>query len=275
MTNYCTLETTFEIDHKRSKIRDLESDIAQDSFWDQNAQAQAIFSELTRLRSEVSSFDDVARLADDAAVMIELIKEAGESDDLLQELIGYVQRFIDRIDVLEIRSFLSGKYDDYPCFFSLNAGAGGTDAQDWVEMLLRMYTRWMDRRGLHYALVDETPGDEAGIKSVTLQVSGEFAFGLLKNEIGVHRLVRISPFNANGKRQTSFAAVDVVPEINQDFSDLVIDPKDLRVDTYRSTERVANTLTKPIRPCVSPICRLVLLHKVKRVDLKFQIEKPR
>ncbi len=183
----------------------------------------------------MASYEDIRRIGEDADVYIELIREEGESEAALAELDDYVKRFVDRIDTLEIRSYLSQKYDRLPCYFSLNSGAGGTDAQDWTEILLRMYTRWMDKAGFTYSLVDETPGDEAGIKSVTLQVAGEFAYGLLKTEIGVHRLVRISPFNANDKRQTSFAAVDVIPELSSDFSDVVIDSKDLRVDTYRAT----------------------------------------
>ena len=174
-------------------------------------------------------------MADDIEVLTELIKEEGDSEENTQELKGYLDRFISRIDVLEVRSYLSGKYDRYDCYFSLNSGAGGTDAQDWTEILLRMYTRWFDTRGFSYEIVDEMPGDEAGLKSVTVLVRGEFAYGFCKTEVGVHRLVRISPFNANGKRQTSFAAVDVVPEINQDYSDFHIDPKDLRVDTFRAT----------------------------------------
>ena len=183
----------------------------------------------------MASYDDIRRIGEDAEVYIELIREEGESEAAMVELDDYVKRFVDRIDTLEIRSYLSQKYDRLPCYFSLNSGAGGTDAQDWTEILLRMYTRWMDKSGFTYSLVDETPGDEAGIKSVTLQVAGELAYGLLKTEIGVHRLVRISPFNANDKRQTSFAAVDVIPELSSDFSDVVIDSKDLRVDTYRAT----------------------------------------
>ncbi len=146
-----------------------------------------------------------------------------------------VQSLVRDIDELEVHSYLSGKYDGYDCYFSINAGAGGTDAQDWAEMLQRMYTRWLDQKGYQWTLVDETVGDEAGIKSVTLQVKGDFAYGFLKTEVGVHRLVRISPFNANGKRQTSFAAVDVLPDLPMDFNDIQIDPKDLRVDTFRST----------------------------------------
>ncbi len=168
-------------------------------------------------------------------MLIELLREDPESVDIQSEIADHLTRLVGRIDTLEIRSYLSQKYDRYPCYFSLNAGAGGTDAQDWTEMLARMYSRWFDKNGFSVDLVDETPGDEAGLKSVTFRVAGEFAYGLLKTEVGVHRLVRISPFNANDKRQTSFAAVDVVPEITQDFSEFEIPTKDIRIDTFRAT----------------------------------------
>ncbi len=164
-----------------------------------------------------------------------MLREDPESVDIQSEIADHLTRLVGRIDTLEIRSYLSQKYDRYPCYFSLNAGAGGTDAQDWTEMLARMYSRWFDKNGFSVDLVDETPGDEAGLKSVTFRVAGEFAYGLLKTEVGVHRLVRISPFNANDKRQTSFAAVDVVPEITQDFSEFEIPTKDIRIDTFRAT----------------------------------------
>ncbi len=157
-----------------------------------------------------------------------------DPEGVVPEMQAYLSRLQQAVDALEVRSYLSQKYDTQPCFFSLNAGAGGTDAQDWAEMLFRMYTRWMDRKGFHYEIIDQTMGDEAGMKSVTMSVKGDFAYGFLRNEIGVHRLVRISPFNANGKRQTSFAAVDVVPQLEQDLSALDIDPKELRIDTFRS-----------------------------------------
>ena len=154
---------------------------------------------------------------------------------LLNEYNSVFEAFKRDIDALEITSLLSGEYDQYDAVFSINSGAGGTDAQDWAQMLLRMYVRWFEKQGFSYQTVDETVGDEAGIKSVTLMVKGDFSFGLLKQEIGVHRLVRLSPFNANNKRQTSFASVDVIPEIKHDVSDLEIDPKDLKIDTFRAS----------------------------------------
>jgi len=216
-------------------IVDLEAGMAQDRFWDDNPTAQSTFSQLSQLKAKVTKFDRLARLVSDIEVMGELLKEDPDSEAGALELTTMVRSLVTDVDELEIHSYLSGKFDDHHCYFSINAGAGGTDAQDWADMLKRMYTRWLDRKGFQWSVMDETLGDEAGLKSVTLQVTGPFAYGLLKTEVGVHRLVRISPFNANGKRQTSFAAVDVVPEISADFSGIQLDPKDLRVDTYRST----------------------------------------
>lgn len=130
---------------------------------------------------------------------------------------------------------LSGKYDTAPCFFSINAGAGGTDAQDWAQLLYRMYLRWFEKKGYTYEVLEYMEGEEAGIKSATFRVLGDYAYGYLKNEAGVHRLVRLSPFNANNKRQTSFAAVDVTPDVGGGEIEVQIDPKDLKVDTYRSS----------------------------------------
>lgn len=191
-----------------------------------------MFSQLTRLKGEVQDYQRLVQLCDDIALLSEMADE--DPEGVLPEIREYLLRLQQAVDALEVRSYLSQKYDRLPCFFSLNAGAGGTDAQDWAELLFRMYTRWMDRKGFRYEVIDQTLGDEAGLKSVTLSVTGEFVYGFLRNEIGVHRLVRISPFNANSKRQTSFAAVDVVPQVEQDMSAMDIDPKDLRVDTFRS-----------------------------------------
>lgn len=136
---------------------------------------------------------------------------------------------------METQTLLSGKHDASNCIFTLTAGAGGTDAQDWTELLYRMYSRWMEKKNFHVELVEQSFGDEAGLKAVTLVVKGLYAYGLLKNEIGIHRLVRLSPFNSNNKRQTSFAAVDVIPEITDSTQEIKFDPKELRIDTYRSS----------------------------------------
>lgn len=140
-----------------------------------------------------------------------------------------------KIDGLEVRALLSDTYDNYPAIFTVVSGAGGTDAQDWTQMMVRMYLRWFEKRGFLVQILEESFGDEAGMKSATMLVKGEFAYGLLKQEQGVHRMVRLSPFNSNNKRQTNFAAVDVVPQLDQSFTDIEIDTQDLRVDTYRAS----------------------------------------
>ena len=207
----------------------------QDSFWDENNEAQTIFKTLTATKHTVEQFSRIQTLIDDASVYVEMIQEDRDSsDDLNNELDVIMNEIQPKLDNLEVQSYLSGKYDASHCIFSLHSGAGGTDAQDWTQMLLRMYTRWMDQQGFTYETVDQSYGDEAGIKSATLMVSGHYAYGFLKNEIGVHRLVRLYPFNANNKRQTSFSAVEVVPQIALSVN-LDIDPKDLKVDTFRAS----------------------------------------
>ena len=235
-TNYFGLETIFDIAAKQEQIRRIEAEASEESFWDQNTKMQSVFSELMRLKSVVKEYQEACGLEEDAQVFIELVCEQSPEDRALgDEAWQYVRAFTQRVRELEIKSLLSGKYDNNGVYFSLNAGAGGTDAQDWTAILLRMYSRWFESRGFSVDLIDEMAGDEAGLKSVTLKITGAYAFGLLKHEVGVHRLVRISPFNANGKRQTSFAAVDAVPDIEQDFSDIQLDSKDLKVDTFRSS----------------------------------------
>lgn len=166
---------------------------------------------------------------------MELLKEDPDSLEIATELESTFSKFRSFVDDLELTSYLSGPHDGSNCYLSLNAGAGGTDAQDWAEMMLRMYLRWCEAHDYTVEVMEQTMGDEAGIKSVTLLVKGHLAYGYLKNEGGVHRMVRLSPFNSNNKRQTSFAAVDVMPEIDYDAAKIDIDPKDLKVDTYRAS----------------------------------------
>ena len=172
---------------------------------------------------------------DDFSACIDLLDEDPDDTDLLSEAQSLKTDLQRHIDTLELTALLSGKYDTYDCVFSIFAGAGGTDAQDWAQMLLRMYTRWFEKKGYTVTILEETMGDEAGIKSVTAVVSGEYAYGYLKAENGVHRLVRLSPFNANNKRQTSFAAVDIIPKIEHTTTDIKIDTKELKIDTFRAS----------------------------------------
>ena len=164
-------------------------------------------------------------------VLKELMEENDE--ETAKEIISEVKALSKEIDTLKIETILSGEYDRNDAILTLHTGVGGSDANDWTEMLLRMYTRWCEKKGYSLETIDYLPGDEAGVKSVTLKVKGEFAYGYLKAEKGIHRLVRISPFNANGKRQTSFASVEVLPELTSD-QDIEINPVDLRIDTYRA-----------------------------------------
>lgn len=171
---------------------------------------------------------------EEASCFIELVKEEQKEEEYSEEINNYLSKITTVFSELELKSLLSNKYDKHSCILTLNAGAGGTDAQDWTQMLLRMYTRWLEKKGYAYEIMDYNYGEEAGIKSASILVEHEYAYGYLKNEVGIHRLVRISPFNANSKRQTSFAAVDVIPELTNESMTLEIDPKDLKIDTYRA-----------------------------------------
>jgi peptide chain release factor 2 len=190
-------------------------------------------AELSRLSEDVTTFDRIAERASDARILWELA--AGEADEGTgQEAAREAATVEADLGSLEVLSLLSGEFDDHPAIVEVHAGEGGTDSQDWAEMLLRMYLRWTERRGFKTELLEATPGEEAGIKSATITVEGPHAYGLAATERGVHRLVRISPFDAAKRRHTSFASVDVTPEIEEDF-DVDIDPDDLRIDTYRSS----------------------------------------
>ncbi|RAP37784.1 peptide chain release factor 2 [Candidatus Marinamargulisbacteria bacterium SCGC AAA071-K20] len=233
-TNYFISETIFDIAQLREKVRQREVEINQDSFWTENPDANTLFSELSKLKKTVDSFDDVVSQSEDINAAFELL-ESGEDEELLEECQTQLKSFVFKIDQLEERALLSGPYDNHAAIFTLVAGAGGTDAQDWTQIMFRMYTRWFEKKKFKVQVTEESFGDEAGMKSATMIVEGEFAYGLLKQEVGIHRMVRLSPFNSNNKRQTNFAAVDVIPKLDKDFSDITIDPQDLRVDTFRAS----------------------------------------
>ena len=190
-------------------------------------------SELSRLSEDVTTYERAARRAGDARVLWEL-GSAEEDEATYKEALTEVEGLEDELSKLEVTALLGGEFDDNPAILEVHAGEGGTDSQDWAEILLRLYQRWAERRGFKIELVEATPGDEAGIKSATLTVNGRHAYGLLAAERGVHRLVRISPFDAAKRRHTSFASVDVTPEVEEDV-EVDISPDDLRIDTYRSS----------------------------------------
>ena len=200
-------------------------------FWDDVQKAQEVTQEAKRVKDKIDKFKNLNERIDDVEVLKELMEENDE--ETAKEIISEVKALSKEIDTLKIETILSGEYDRNDAILTLHTGVGGSDANDWTEMLLRMYTRWCEKKGYALETIDYLPGDEAGVKSVTLKVKGEFAYGYLKAEKGIHRLVRISPFNANGKRQTSFASVEVLPELTSD-QDIEINPVDLRIDTYRA-----------------------------------------
>lgn len=202
-------------------------------FWDDPERSNQKMKELKNLKDTVGECDKLSTQYDDILTLIDMGYEEND-ESLIPEIRGELDEFIRKFDELRISTLLSGEYDKNNAILKLNAGAGGTESCDWCGMLYRMYTRWAERKGFTIEVLDYLDGDEAGIKSVTFQVNGLNAYGYLKSEKGVHRLVRISPFNAQGKRQTSFVSLDVMPDIEGDL-DVDIDEKDLRIDTYRSS----------------------------------------
>ncbi len=196
-------------------------------------EAQKILQEIKSLKSKIEKFEELYREYEDLITLIEIGLEE-QDEGLISEVTQEAKQFINHYEEMRITTLLDGEYDRSNAILTLHAGAGGTEACDWVSMLFRMYTRWAEDKGYKVETLDYLPGDEAGIKSVTIQISGENAYGYLKSEKGVHRLVRISPFDASGRRHTSFASCDVLPEIDDDV-DIEIKPEDIRIDTYRSS----------------------------------------
>jgi peptide chain release factor 2 len=227
--------SSFDVDGKRAQTDELQRQASDPALWDDQQRAQQITSKLSRLNDEVARYDGLIARVDDAVAIDELL--ADESDaDLAQELAAAVVALESDVDKLELAALLSGRYDASDAIATINAGAGGTESQDWAEMLLRMYTRWAEREGFDAEVDDIQHGDEAGIKSATFTVRGTNVYGLLSAERGVHRLVRISPFDAQKRRHTSFASLDVIPMLEEaDEEDIEIAPDDLRIDVYRSS----------------------------------------
>ncbi|HET8526410.1 MAG TPA: peptide chain release factor 2 [Actinomycetota bacterium] len=224
-----------DVDGKRSQAADLERQAADPSLWEDPEHARSLTTQLSRLQAELERYDGLVRRLEDATAMDELL--ADEADpEMSADLARTVMELERDVEKLELATLLGGEYDDNDAVATLHAGAGGTESQDWAEMLLRMYLRWAEREKLDVEIDEALFGDEAGIKSATFIVHGPYAYGLLSAERGVHRLVRISPFDAQKRRHTSFANLDVIPLLEETADeDILIDPKDLRIDVYRST----------------------------------------
>lgn len=240
------MEVLFDITKVENELKELEVKTTEENFW-QSKDTSSILKQINLLKKKSEGYKKVLQEYDYAVELNNLIKEelpqnenieldkvSKDLQEEITELLSVISSLEKNINSLEIETLLSGKYDSNNAILTLHPGAGGTEAQDWAEMLYRMYTRWANENGYSVEEVDYLEGEEAGLKSVTFVVSGEFAYGKLKGEMGVHRLVRISPFDAGGRRHTSFASLEVLPEISEN-TEIDINPDDLRVDTYRSS----------------------------------------
>jgi peptide chain release factor 2 len=227
-------ESYLQVEDLRARRPQLETEASRPDLWDDPDEARKVTGDLSVVTDDLEQFDALVQKLEDTEVLAEMTREEGDES---QE--PDIAKAIDELDRalrdLELRSMFSGEHDERDALCSIQAGEGGADAQDWAEMLLRMYLRWAERKGFATEVEEVTEGSEAGISSATFVVKGRHAYGLLQAERGVHRLVRISPFNAQGKRQTAFAALQVVPLLDEAETDIEIDEKDLRVDTYRSS----------------------------------------
>ena len=223
----------FEIEKHREELKVLEEQTLEEGFWSDPKISSEILSKIKLLKSKVHNFDEIKKVLYDAYEMNEMVLIEFD-EDIKKEILKTTKNLEKDFEKLELETFLSEKYDLNNAIITIHPGAGGTESQDWAEMLYRMYVRWATKNEFTVKEIDYLEGDEAGLKSVTFEVSGDYSYGYLKSEKGVHRLVRISPFDAGGRRHTSFASVEVLPEISDDM-DIEINPDDLRIDTYRAS----------------------------------------
>ena len=217
----------------KEKIAELEAQSAAEGFWDDLENSQKVLKETSKLKNKVSAYEGLCGDFDDTLTLIEMADEEGD-ESLISEVTESVDRVLKTIEDMRMSTLLSGEYDGKNAILTFHAGAGGTEAQDWAEMLFRMYNHWADAHGFQAKTIDYLDGEEAGLKSAVLLIEGENAYGYMKSEAGVHRLVRVSPFDSSGRRHTSFASLEVMPEID-DNMDVEIKDEDLKVDTYRSS----------------------------------------
>ena len=233
LTRLKQMEKYLHLEDKKAQISKLEEKMEDQSFWDDNAEAQKVISECNELKGWVDPLEGLKQRAESVKALFPEAQASGDAS-FIEELSKEVEEIEKGLSELEVRKMLSGKLDKKHCYLSINAGAGGTESCDWAQMLARMYERWASKRGWKIETIDTVEGEVAGIKSITFKMSGLFAYGYCKAEKGVHRLVRISPFDSNARRHTSFASVDVTPEIEDDVK-IEISPDQIRVDTFRAS----------------------------------------
>ena len=222
----------FDLDSKNKEIEEIEKELENPNIWEDMDNYNKLSSRLSSLKRDTKTYTELVSTISSYIDMLDLVEE---STDEFNEISNEYASIEEKVSEFETKSLLNGEFDKDNCYIEIHPGAGGTESCDWANMLLRMYTMFFDKFGFNYTIIDKLPGEEAGIKSVLIYVVGDNAYGYLKSEIGVHRLVRISPFNANGKRQTSFAAVNVTPEFPNVSKDIEIKDEDIRVDVYRSS----------------------------------------
>ncbi len=223
----------FDVDGKIKRIEEIDKQIGDSAFWEGTGEAHAVLKERTALSDIVDQWQRIERDLEDGLILLELAEEEGDEKEI-EGIRGKLDQIEQQVREIGLREMLGGKHDPDNAIVNINAGAGGTEAQDWAEMLLRMYLRWAEKRGYKSEIIDILAGEEAGIKNVTFTISGDCAYGYVKAEIGIHRLVRISPFDTGRRRHTSFASVFVYPEISEEIV-VEIDEADLKIDTYRSS----------------------------------------